>query len=480
MVVGELAYEKDVVIIGGGPGGYHAAIRAAQLGKKVTLIEKQNLGGICLNEGCIPSKILTSTAARLNLFRDSEEMGIGDLEPSFDYSKLRSYQIKVIEQLKNGVKALIAANKIELVKGNAYFLSESRLGVEVDDHYEVFEFKQSIIATGSRPPVLTGIHPDGKQIFHSNMILHISEVPKHLLIYGSNEMALEMAVAFRTFGSEITILIEKDEFGFDSSIEKEIKRLLKKKRIHVLRDVQLMGAKPSHGELLVELKVKNEKISLNGTHLLLAVPNVPNTKELGIEKIGIALSNQGYIQINNQCQTSLPSIYAVGDVTEGPALAVKAIAQGKIAAESIAGKRPEYDSSFLPKIVHFQPPIASVGLNEEMARGQGIAIKVGQFPLASNGYSTLLGKKEGFIKIITSLKDDTVLGVHIIGEGAIELISTGIVSLEMVAREEDLRFPFYPHPSINEGLLEAIDSLYGEAIHTPPRKTSKANMSITS
>jgi dihydrolipoamide dehydrogenase len=473
MVVGELAHEKDVVIIGGGPGGYHAAIRAAQLGKKVTLIEKSKLGGVCLNEGCIPSKVLTTAASRLNLFKESQEMGIGDSVANFDYQKLRSYQVKVMTQLQNGVKALIQANKIELLNGTGYFLSENRIGVEIDEHYEVLQFNHAIIATGSKPPKLQRIQPDGKKIFHSGMISQISEVPKHLLVYGSDEIALEMGVAFQAFGSEVTILLEKEDFGFDSSIEKEIKRVLKKKKIQILRNVQLVESHSSNEELLVELKIKDEKISLNATHLLLSIPRVANVKDIGIEKLGVALTETGYIQVNKQCQTSVPSIYAIGDVTEGPALAVKAITMGKVAAEAIGGNYPEYDAYNLPKVVHFQPPIATVGLTEEMARAEGIPIKTGQFPLASNGFATLLGKKDGLVKVISHLENETVLGVHIIGEGAIELISSGVLTLEMVAREEDLSFPFYPHPSINEGLLEAIESLNEEATHLPPRKIQK-------
>jgi dihydrolipoamide dehydrogenase len=473
MVVGELAHEKDVVIIGGGPGGYHAAIRAAQLGKKVTLIEKRELGGVCLNEGCIPSKVFTAAASRLNLFKESDEMGIGESPPRFDYQKLRTYQKKVISQLQNGVKALLEANKIELINGIAYFLSENRIGVEIEDHYEVLQFNQAIIATGSQPSKSQRIQPDGKTIFHSGMLSQIHEVPSHLLVYGSNEIALEMAVSFQTFGSEVTILLEKEDFGFDSSIEKEIKRILKKKKIQVLRNIHLVDTHSSDEGLLVELNMNGEKISLNASHLLLSVPRIPNTKELGIEKIGVASTETGYIQVNEQCQTTIPTIFAVGDVTDGPTLAAKAIMQGKVAAEAIAGKQPEYDSNYLPKIVHFQPPIASVGLTEEMAKSEGLPIKVGQFPLASNGFATLLGKKDGFVKVITHLENETVLGFHLMGEGAIELISSGILSLEMVAREEDLKFPFYPHPSINEGLLEAMESLNGEATHLIPRKTQK-------
>lgn len=476
MVVGELAHEKDLVIIGGGPGGYHAAIRAAQLGLKVTLIEKQQLGGVCLNEGCIPSKILTSAANRLNLLKESQEMGVGDSEPIFQYDKLRSYQQKVMDQLRNGVESLIKANKIEFVKGNAYFLSDDRIGVEGDEQYEVYHFKKAIIATGNKQQAINGVQADGNRIFHSRMIQAIPDIPKHLLIYGYNEIVLEMASSFHAFGSEVTILLEKENFGFDSSIEKEIKRILKKKKIQVLKNVRLTRATYSQQDLLVELQIQEENISLNGTHLLLANSGIPNTHDLGVERIGININERGHIQTNKQCQTSILTIYAVGDVTDGPTIAVKAISQGKIAAESIAGKLVEYDSYFLPKVVHFQPPIASVGLTEEEAIAQGIEVKIGQFPLASNGFATILGKKDGFVKVISDSISDTLLGVHIMGEGAIELISSGILSLEMVAREEDLRFPFYPHPSINEGMLEAVEALNGEAVHLPPKKNLKKVM----
>jgi dihydrolipoamide dehydrogenase len=468
MVVGELAHEREVVIIGGGPGGYHAAIRAAQLGKRVTLIEKNELGGLCLNEGCIPSKILTTAASRLSLLSESDVMGIVNEKPSFEYTKLKQYQKKVIDQLKNGVKALVQANKIEFVKGNAYFLSENRLGIDADDRYEVFQFNQAIIATGSTPTSIAGIKPDGKQIFDSGMILKIEEVPKHLIVYGSDENALEMATTFQSFGSEVTLLMEGEEFGFDLSIDKELKRLLKKKKIHLLRNVHLLDAKPIEEDLFLELAVKDEKISLNGTHLLISSRRLPNSGHLGIEKLGITLTEEGFIKVNSQCQTSVPTIYAVGDVTDGPALAVKAICQGKVAAEVVSGRTSEYDSTFLPKVIHFQPPIATVGFTEEEANEQGYQIKIGQFPLASNGFATLQGKKDGFIKVISDAETETILGVHIIGEGAVELVSSGIFSLEMVARVEDLKFPFYPHPSMNEGLLEAVEAINSESIHMSP------------
>jgi dihydrolipoamide dehydrogenase len=473
VVVGELAHERDLVIIGGGPGGYHAAIRAAQLGRKVTLIEKNELGGVCLNEGCIPSKVITNAASRFQLLQDSEEMGVEGSEIRFNFKKLRSYQHNVVNRLKDGVQSLIAANKIERIKGSAYFLSTDRIGVESEDHYEVFRFQHAIIATGSGLDAVSGLVFDGKKIFHSRMLLDIPEIPKHLLIYGHNEIALEMASSFHAFGSEVTILQDTENFGLDSSLEKEVIRLLKKKKIRLLKNTRLSAVEHEADNLQVLLDVKGEKVSLTASHLLVTTTGFPNTKELGLKKIGISLGENGYVTINRQCQTNVPTIYAVGDVTEGPALAVKAISQGKVAAEALCGIKSEFDSFFLPKIIHFQPPIASVGMTEETAISQGYEVRVGQFPLASNGYATLLGKKDGFVKVVTDAKNEVILGIHLIGEGSIELASSGIISLEMAAREEDLKFPFYPHPSINEALLEAVEQLNHQAIHSPPKTKVK-------
>jgi dihydrolipoamide dehydrogenase len=473
VVVGELAHERDLVIIGGGPGGYHAAIRATQLGRKVTLIEKSQLGGVCLNEGCIPSKVITHAASRFQLLYDSEEMGFEGSGVRFNFQKLKSYQSHVVNHLKNGVQSLISANKIELIKGSAYFLSTDRIGVESDDHYEVFRFQHAIIATGSEFLDIPGLSFDGERIFHSRMLLDISDIPKHLLIYGHNDTALEMASSFHAFGSEVTILQDHENFGFDSSLEKEVTRLLKKKKIQLVKNARLMAAEYEENELHVVLDVKGERVSLTGSHLLVATTGLPNTKDLGLKNIGISVTEQGYVTTNRQCQTNVPTIYAIGDVTEGPALAVKAISQGKVAAEAICGIKSEFDSFFLPKIVHFHPPIASVGMTEEEARAQGYEVKVGQFPLASNGYATLSGKKDGFVKVVSDAKNEVILGFHMIGEGSIELVSSGIISLEMAAREEDLKFPFYPHPSINEALLEAVEQLNHQAIHSPPKKKVK-------
>lgn len=459
MVVGELAHERDLIIIGGGPGGYNASIRAAELGLSVTLIEKEQLGGVCLNKGCIPSKVFTHGAEKLTSMKESAEFGVESGSVSFNLKKLQSYKNKTIAQLREGVKSLCKAHKVEIVKGSAFFLSENKIGVENGDQYDIYRFKHAIIATGSTPRLPKGIMKDDERILDSWSITNLESIPEKLIVYGSDYIALEMAMAFEAYGSEVTLIIEQEDFDFDTSINREIKRILKKKKIQLLRNSILMGAE-SDGEkvfIILEKNLATEKIM--GTHLFISSWHSPNTENLGIDRLGINTTEGGYIKVNCQSQTSNLNIYAIGDVTEGPALAVKAIKQGKTAAEAIASIPTEADFRFLPIVAHTSPPIATVGLTEQKAIEQGYVVRVSQFPLSRNGYSAILGRKEGLIKVVFDKENHVLLGMHIIGYGAVELISSGVFSLEMVARDEDLLFPLYPHPSMNEALLEAVEAL---------------------
>ncbi|MFE8694989.1 dihydrolipoyl dehydrogenase [Cytobacillus sp. FJAT-53684] len=465
MVVGELAHERDLIIIGGGPGGYHAAIRAAQLGQSVTLIEKEQLGGVCLNKGCIPSKVLTNSAETFISMKKTEEIGIESDSVQFNLRKLQAYKMRTINQLREGIKALCAANKVELLAGSAFFLSEDKIGVENGEQYDVFRFKHAIIATGSSPNAPAGIKPDHHRILDSWSITSLEILPEKLLVYGNDYIALEMAFAFNAYGSEVTMVMDQNDFSFDLSINRELKRILKKNQIKVIKSTNISSAYTDGEAVIVSLE--NKEDSLIGTHLFVSSIPTPNTANIGIERIGIEKTESGFIKVNEQCQTSKPNIFAIGDVTEGPPLAVKAIKQGKTAAEAIAGIFSEADFRFLPIVAHTRPPIASAGLSEQEAIDQGYEISMGQFPLSSNGYAAILGKKEGFIKVIFDKENHALLGMHMIGSGAIELISSGVLSLEMVARDEDLLFPLYPHPSINEGLLEAAEALKNQAIHLP-------------
>ena len=473
MVVGELTQEREVVIIGGGPGGYHAAIRAAQLGKQVTLIEKNLLGGVCLNEGCIPSKVFTHAAGQLKSLPSLKSLGIDISEHSFNILGLQQHKQQTMNQLRKGVEALCKSNSVEILKGDAMFLSSNKIGVENGHQYDTYTFEQAIIATGSkRLPVLENL-PSSERIVAGTDVYLLEEIPTELVVYGSDRTALEIAFTFSSFGSKVVLMMEEGvtDFPFDSSINRELTRLLKKNKVKVYPSTSIIETIPGSSSTHIVFNTNGKGDTLYCSHLYVSTFQSPNLDSLGIDRAGIQLDENGvYIETNNQCQTNVNNIYAIGDVTKGDALAVKAIKQGKVAAETISGNSSEFDLTFLPNVVHTTPPIATVGYTEEEAKKHGYKIKTSQFPLASNGYATITNQKDGFVKVVSEEDTDLILGVHMIGSGAVELISTGVLSLEMVGREEDLSFPLYPHPSFNESILESIEDLSGLAIHKPSSK----------
>ncbi|MEI5909011.1 FAD-dependent oxidoreductase [Bacillus spongiae] len=470
MVVGEIAEEKELVIIGGGPGGYHAAIRAAQLGIQVTLIEKKELGGVCLNDGCIPSKALTTLAKRTEDWKHGKEMGLESKEPIINLKTFQTYKNKLIKQLQKGVEGLCKANKIEVIKGNAAFLSEDRVGVEAGHDFQVFKFHHCIIATGAGLEQESWIPAGHRNVFNSYTIFTLEDIPAHIILYGQDYITLELAFSLKALGSQVT-LVTQEEFDLDETVRKELKRSLKKKKIKHFSRYQAIGFQEEEKLLQIQLQDSSgERITVEGTHLYASGTKKPNIAGIGIDRLNIK-TQAGYIEVDQECCTSISSIYAIGDVTSGEKLAVKAIKQGKVAAQSIHGLKPEYDERYLPKVIHTLPPIASVGLTEEIAK-EHYDVVSSTYPLTGTGYAAILGEKQGTVKVIKEKGTDLLLGVHMIGAGAVELISSATIGLEMVAREEDLLYPFYPHPSMNEGLLEAIEGLEGKAIHAMPKKQS--------
>lgn len=471
MVVGELAHEREVIIIGGGPGGYHAAIRAAQLGKQVTLIEKDEMGGVCLNQGCIPSKVFTHAGERLAAAKWDGELGIDRGEGFFQFNTLLNYKEKLVKQLRQGVEALCKANKIEIIKGTAFFLSDEKIGVEHEDRYDVFKFSQCMIATGGKPILPENLPIESERIFHPYTISRIQAVPEELIIYGSDYIALELAMAFQSFGSKVTLVFENglEDFAFDPSLNKELKRVFKKGKIAMVKGMELSEVIAAEEDITLVLKDVNGIKTLSGTHLVVSLGTKPNIEQLGLDRLSIQMES-GYVKTNAQQQTNIPHIYAVGDVTEGPNLAVKAIKQGKTAAENICGLSSETDLQWIPTVVQTNPPIAFVGLTEKQALDEGYEFVTSEFSLSANGFAALVGKKEGVVKLVMEKNTDLMLGVHLMGHGAVELITSGTLALEMIARDEDLKFPLFPHPSINEALLEAVEALKGQAIHAVPQK----------
>jgi len=477
MVVGEISQERDLVIIGGGPGGYAAAIRGAQLGLSVTLIEEANMGGICLNKGCIPSKVFTHAATKKSETSHLHDLGIGSGDDSFNLEKLLSYKTKVVDGLRTGVESLCKENKIEVIRGKASFIGADRIGVEKGHQFDIYVFKQAIIATGSTPSMPSKMEK-GLRVLLSHEIFEIEEIPEHLIVIGHDYIAFEVASSYAALGSKVSILIDsKSGYPYDESINKELNRLFKKRKITVKNEVEVLStSEDAKGISVIFSTNKDNEETLQGSHLFTSGIRKPNVESLGLDRIGIKQTEDGFIQVDGNMQTTLPTIYAIGDVTEGPLLAVKAIKQGKAAAESIAGQKQEVDLTFLPVIVHTIPPIASVGLTEQQTRELEMEVRVSQFALGGNGYGSITGKKDGFIKVISDKNTEIITGIHMIGEGAIEMSGSFVQLLEMAAKEEDIKFPTYAHPGFNEGLLEAVEGLIGQAIHSVPSKTKKKDL----
>lgn len=472
MVVGEISEERDLIIIGGGPGGYSAAIRAAQLGLSVTLVEEADMGGICLNKGCIPSKVFTHAAAKRDEISHLEEIGFSEINPDFDMVKLQDYKSKVIQSLKMGVEGLCKQNKIEILRGKGSFIASNRIGVEKGHQFDIYEFKQAIIATGSKMSLPSYLKKTGERILLLSAIFDLTIKPEHLIVEGSDYIALEVASAYAAFGSEVTLLMNNvSTFPFDSSIDRELNRLFKKRKIKVLKEVNIIEAKENEENVSVTFKTSKEnEETVEGSHFFSSGIIEPNLQPLGIKRFGIDLTDEGYIQINDKMQSSIPAIYSIGDVTEGPLLAIKAIKQGKAAVESIAGEQSEVDLTFIPRVMHTIPPVVSVGLTEQNAKEYGIDTKVSQFSLRANGYATINGKQDGFVKVLSDASSDIIIGIHMIGDGAVEMSGSFVQMLEMAAKEEDFKFPSYAHPSYTESLLEAVEGLVGQAIHAAPVK----------
>ncbi|MDG5473052.1 NAD(P)/FAD-dependent oxidoreductase [Jeotgalibacillus sp. ET6] len=464
MVVGEIAEEKDVVVIGGGPGGYQAAIRAAQLGRKVTLIEKENVGGVCLFTGCIPSKLFAEAGKKRSSLNSLSRLGIAVREDSFDLSVLQSTKQKVIAQLQSGIEKLIHENRIERIKGSAYFLANDRIGVESGHTFSIFRFSSAIIAAGCS--IAGTKESEDHRLLDYESIYALQEVPKHLAVIGDDYLALEAASSFQQLGAKVTLVVEKEDFHFEASINKELKRIFKKRNIkmHFNQKVQQIDSNEEEIKIVLEGE-DGQTSSLLASHMVKAASREPNSFHLGADRLKMKTGKNGHILINDACQTSIEGIYAVGDITEGPALAVKAIKQGKVAAEVIAGCSAEYDGRFLPLILHTNPPVSSCGLTEDEAKEMYKNSRTASFPLAALGISAVTGNREGMVTVIIDEATDVLLGLHAIGEGAVELAASSVLALEMAGRTEDLTFGLYAHPSVSEGLLEAVEALTGKSIH---------------
>jgi dihydrolipoamide dehydrogenase len=458
----------DLIVIGSGPGGYHAAIRAAQLGLKVACVERGEVGGVCLNVGCIPTKALLHVGHTLEEGRHASDYGVRFGEPELDLKALSAWKDGVVKKHVGGVKALFKGNKVEVIAGEARFVGAHTVRV---GEREVTADK-FIVATGSRPIALPGFDIDGDRVVDSTGALLLAEVPRRFMALGGSAIGLEFADVYAALGSEVTVveLLDRIAPTADPDASKALHKALERRGITIKTGTKAISqAKTDDGtEVVVEAK-DGTRETIVVDKLLVAVGRVPNGQDLGLEHIGVTVDPRGFVPTSDTMQTVVPHVYAIGDVARAPLLAHKAMKEALVAAEHAAGRKAAYDT-LVPAVIYTHPELASVGMTEPEAKEAGFEVRIGSFPLTASGRATTMGATDGIMKIVADAATDLVLGVHLVSPNAGDLIAEATLAMEMGATVEDIGTIQHAHPTLSEGLMEAAEHAHGKAIHIANRR----------
>ncbi|MDI9259775.1 dihydrolipoyl dehydrogenase [Alicyclobacillus sendaiensis] len=466
MVVGDIVEEVEVLVIGAGPGGYVAAIRAAQLGKSVTIVDKAELGGVCLNRGCIPSKALISAAHHYEAAKESPFPGI-ETTATFDFKKVQEWKQSVVNKMTSGVQQLLKGNKVNVIQGEAFFTKPNEVRVMQENGSQRLQFQHCILATGSRPIELKNL-PLGKRVIDSTGALSLDHVPKRLVVVGGGYIGVELGQTFAKFGSQVTIIEGLDSILalFDKQMVRLVEKNLKKYNVQIETNALAQGVEETEDGVKLTYKDKdgNEK-TIEADYVLVTVGRRPNTDDIGLQDAGIELTDKGLVKVDQQCRTTNPNVFAIGDIVPGPALAHKASYEGKVAAEVIAGKPSIVDYRCIPSVVFSDPEMASVGLTEEEAKKEYGQVAVGRFPYAANGRATALNATDGFIKLVANKENGVLVGAQVVGVEASNIIAELGLAIEMSATLEDIALTIHAHPTLGEMVMEAAEVGLGEPIH---------------
>lgn len=462
----------DVIIIGSGPGGYVAAIRCAQLGFKTAIVEKYpTLGGTCLNVGCIPSKALLDSTEYFHIaLHNFESLGIEINLPKVNLDRMIERKNEIVDQTTKGINFLMDKNEITVFHGVGTFISNTRLTVKKEDgNREELESKYFIIATGSKPVSLSSVPIDKIRIITSTEALNLKEIPKHLLVIGGGVIGLELGSVYKRLGAEVTVIEYLDKLipTMDGALSKELQKVLKKLGMKFSLSTKVTKVIREDDKVTVQAIDKDgEKVIFDGDYCLVAVGRKPYVEGLGLENVGIKVDEKGYINVNDQLQTNILNIYAIGDVIRGPMLAHKAEEEGVLVAEQLSGQKPHINYNLIPGVVYTWPEVAGVGKTEEQLIEEGYKYKTGQFPMRALGRARASGDTDGFVKILTDGATDEVLGIHIIAARAADLIANAVSLLEYRASAEDITRMSHAHPTYAEAIKEAaLDATGKRAIH---------------
>ena len=468
-----MAEQYDVVIIGSGPGGYVAAIRGSQIGLKVAVIEKEKdarLGGTCGLRGCIPTKALLNSAHLYEKAGHFEQFGLKVENLSFDWSGVQKYKSDVVAKNSAGVSYLMKKNKITVFNGFGKITGKGVIEVTGGDgKNQNIEAKNIIIATGSVVRPIPGFETDGKQVVNSDQILELTSVPKSMIVVGSGAVGVEFASVYSRFGCDTTVVELMDRIvpGEDAEVSKELERAYKKRGIKTMTGVKLDKLEKSKTSVKVSGKdAKGKDVVLEAEMLLVAIGRMPYTENLGLENTKLVVNPRGTIKVNEYCETDEPNVFAIGDVIDTAWLAHLASKEGILVVERIAGKKVEpINHRLVPNCTYCDPEVASVGLTEAKAREEGYDVKVGKFPYSASGKARILGETDGFVKIISEKKYDEILGVHIIGPHATELLAEACVAMSHEATAESLSQTIHAHPTVSESVMEAAEGVHDLTIH---------------
>ncbi|PHR70335.1 MAG: dihydrolipoyl dehydrogenase [Lutibacter sp.] len=461
----------DVTVIGSGPGGYVAAIRCAQLGLKTAIIEKYNtLGGTCLNVGCIPSKALLDSSHHYHdAVNHFEKHGIETTGVKVNFKQMIDRKAEVVAQTSGGINFLMEKNKITVYQGFGSFKDATHINIASDGKTETIESKHTIIATGSKPSSLPFIKIDKKRVITSTEALSLTEIPKHMIVIGGGVIGLELGQVYNRLGSQVSVIeyMPKIIPTMDSMLSKELQKSLKKQGIKFFTGHKVTAVNTDGNEVVITADdKKGNPVEFKGDYCLVSVGRKPYTDKLGLENVGVKVSERGQIETNEHLQTNISNIYAIGDVIKGAMLAHKAEEEGSMVAEIIAGQKPHIDYNLIPGVVYTWPEVAAVGKTEEQLKEEGVNYKVGSFPMRALGRARASMDIDGQVKVLAHADTDEILGMHMIGARAADMIAEAVIAMEFRASSEDVARSSHAHPTYTEAIKEACLAVAGRAIHS--------------